>query len=404
MTIRCILPFFMSLLALTSLWGQGKLKKPYQLYEAAESVYNYGKFNEAIQLLNQCLTVDPGFSDGYALRASAKEQLNDLPGALTDYSIYLEQIPENPDVLLSRAILRFKIGFMESAREDFNLLLTLNSTETNTVFFKQNMSVDDKNPAMTTATNSHHAYVFNYLGLIELKLKNVAEAINHFDAAIRLDSKEPDYFVNRGIVKTHFNDSSALMDFERALLLNPNHTLAQHNVSALKEKLKQSMTLEERLTQTIEADSALLYPYLERAQQRYESGQYKGALDDYLMALKIDNSNVEIWLACGLCREKLKDYTGAFSDYTKAIDLKEGYAKAWLNRGNVLLKLDRDEDAIEDYNVALLYNPEYILAFYNRAMARIKLKNNVEACVDLKKAEKLGMKIDEKMKLKICSH
>jgi tetratricopeptide (TPR) repeat protein len=381
--------------------AQEKPKKPEVLHEQAERVYNEGKYKEALLLLNECLKVNPGYMEAYPTRAAVREQLKDEDGALVDYSIYLEKYPLHPEVLMSRALLRYKIGFYEQAEEDFFRLLLLPPGETNSVFYKKSMSVDDKNPMVTTQ-GSHTSHVYNYIGLSESKLKHFEKAKAYFDTAIRLDNKEPDYFVNRGLTKETLKDSSAIQDYESALKLNPNHALALHNLTALKSKKVQTMSTEDRLTQTIAIDSTMLLPYLERAQQRFESKYYQGAVDDYTDALEIDSSNVEIWLGRGLSREKLKDFKGAFSDYTKAISLKENYDKAWLNRGNVLLKLERYSDAIEDYNVALIYNAEYAPAFYNRAMARIKLKKNAEACADLKQAEMLGMKVDEKLKAKTC--
>jgi tetratricopeptide (TPR) repeat protein len=401
MHARVILLFVLCCYTLNSA-GQVKPKKPEQLFEEAEAVYNDGKFREAIQLLDECLKLNAGYFDAYALRAPAKEQISDLDGALTDYSIYLEKFPDNPDMLMSRAVLRYKIGYYDQAREDFLKMLTLNSSETNSIFFRQNMSTEERNPMMTTTQQGHGPYVFNYLGLIDFKQKNFQAAIVSFDTAIRLDTRQPDFYVNRGLAKESLNDSTAIKDYEAALQLNPQHTLAKHNLDAWREKKLQKLSPEERLTQTIEADSTMLYPYLERAQQRFEGGYFKGALEDYNQAISMDSSNIEIWLGRGLTREKLKDYTGAFSDYTKAIDLKEDYAKAWLNRGNVLLKLERYNDAIEDYNVALLYWPDYPLAFYNRGMAKVKLKKNPEACADLQQAEQLGMKVEAKVKSKIC--
>jgi tetratricopeptide (TPR) repeat protein len=303
---------------------------------------------------------------------------------------------------MSRAVLRYNLGFFDQAKDDFSKMLTLSSDVTNAIFFRQDMSVNDKNPMMTTTQQRHNPIVFNYLGVTESKLKNHKAAIVYFDTAIRLDPKEPDFFVNRGLAKESLGDSTALQDFETALKLNPDHTLAQHNLDAYKAKKLQTMSAEERLTKTIEVDSTMLYPYLERAQQRYESGYYKGALEDYTHALELDQNNVEVWFARGLTREKLKDYQGAFSDYTKAIDLKEDYAKVWLSRGNVLLKLERYNDAIEDYNVALVYRADYASAYHNRGMAKIKLKKDSEACLDFKHAEELGMKVEEKIKKKVC--
>jgi tetratricopeptide (TPR) repeat protein len=277
----------------------------------------------------------------------------------------------------------------------------MNPSETNTVFYRQNMSLGDRNPVMTPESG-HKSYIYNYLGLIESKLKNHKQAIAYYDSALVLNPDEPDYFVNRGLAKEALNDSTAVTDYERALKLNKQHTLALHNLKALKSKQGQSVTYEDRLTETITADSTMLYPYLERALQRFEGGYFKGAEDDYTMALEIDQSDEQIWLGRGLAREKLKDFEGAFSDYTKAIDLKEDFFKAWINRGNVLFKLERYSDAIEDFNAALIFQPNYAPAVYNRAMAKMKMKNKTGACADLRLAEELGMEIENKVKSKIC--
>jgi tetratricopeptide (TPR) repeat protein len=399
---RSLFLFILLLIVFRTAWSQDKPRKPFQLFETAEQEFSSGNYEATLSLLDECLKLNPGYMEAYPLRGGAKEQLNDLPGALTDYSIYLEKFPFHPDVLMSRAVARYKLGFYDQAKEDFRNLLKLQSNETTAIFYKQNMSVDDKNPMMTTSQEGHNAFVYNYLGLIEYKMKNPRLAIAYYDTAIRMESKEPDFYVNRGLAKETLNDSTAIVEFEIALRLNPNHTLAKHNLEAHQAKKIQVMSVEDRLTRTIEADSTMLYPYIERAQQRFESGYFEGALDDYNQAAELAPNNFEILFARGLTKEKLKNYDGAFSDYTKAIEIKENYPKAWLSRGNVLLKLERYDDAIEDYNVALVYQSDYSLAYHNRGMAKVKLKKNAEACADFKRAEELGMKVDGKIKAKVC--
>lgn len=381
--------------------GQDKPKKAYELFEEAESAYNEDKYAAALGILDECLKEYPGYFEAYSLRGSVKEILKDSDGALTDYSIYLEHFPDNLPVLLSRAILRYKIGFYEQAKEDLFRLLKMNPSETNTIFYRQNATVGDNSPVMT-AESGHKSYIYNYLGLTAAKLKNHHNAIAYYDSALSLNPNEPDYFVNRGLSKEAVNDSTASADYEGALKLNYRHTLARHNLSALKARQGQTVTFEDRLTETIQEDSTMLYPYLERAIQRFEGGYYKGAVEDYTNALNIDPKDAEIWLGRGLAREKLKDYEGAFSDYTRAIDIREDFFKAWINRGNVLYKLERYSDAIDDFNVALIYQANYAPAVYNRAMAKMRMKDKQGACEDIKLAEGLGMEIGAKVRSKIC--
>ncbi len=402
MNMKAFLVVVLSTVHLASV-AQDRPRRDYELHEEAESLYNDGHFSRALALLDQCLKQNPGYMEAYALRAAVREQMNDQEGALTDYSIFLERYPDRVDVLMSRAVLRFNIGYYEQAREDLQHLLLLPPPgETNVLLFKKSASVNDRSPIVTTTQGQHVSYLLNYLGLVDMKLGNFQSARHYLDSAIQRNPREPDYFVNRGLVKEKLGDSTAYLDYQTALVLNPGHTLAKHNLKALNAGHDIEASEEARLTQTIEADSTMLYPYLERAQQRYQSKYYEGAIDDYTSALEIDSTDVEIWLGRGLALEKVKDYRGAFSDYTRAIDLQPDFAKAWLNRGNVLVKLDRFEDAIEDYTVALIYYPDYALAFYNRAMALLRLKRNEEACGDLQKAQALGMDVDEKVKSHAC--
>jgi tetratricopeptide (TPR) repeat protein len=381
--------------------GQDKRVNSSRLYEQGEAAHNAGNYKLALEYLNRCLKESPGFADAYFTRGSTREQLRDLSGANTDYNIYLELKPDQPEALLSRATVRYQLGLYDQAKTDFLRLLTLPPGETQTIFYNRSASTSGSNQIMTAQGNIK-PQILNYLGLVETKLSHYKEAITWLDSAIQLNPKQADYYVNRGIAKEGVNDTTAMQDYETAITLQPDHTVALHNIAVFKRKKGETVSMEDDLEKAIESDSSMLYPYLERAYQRMEGGYFKGALEDYNQALEIQNKDPEIWLNRGHVKEKLNDFKGAYSDYTKAIELDEKFDKAWLNRGNVLSKQGRLEDAIEDYTVAITFNPEYAAAFYNRAIARQKAKQFAEACQDLQKAETLGLAVDEKMKKEIC--
>jgi len=286
------------------------------------------------------------------------------------------------------------------AREDFTLLLKLPPGETNKIIFRQDAGGTDK---IFTQQGSNHASIFNYLGLIETKLKNYELALTYLDSALKLDPQESHYYVNRGIIHEHVMDTTgAIADYRHALRIDPTDGSAIHNIAVIKRSRGEHNESEKLLDDAIAQSPSLPYPYAARAYYRFNNKYFKGALEDYDQVLRLEKNDEESWLYRGMVKEKLKDDDGAFVDYTEAITLKNDYARAWLTRGNLLNKLNRQKDAVEDYTVALTWYPEYGLAFYNRAIARQKLGDLQQACEDLVQAEKLNVKIQAGLKEKIC--
>jgi tetratricopeptide (TPR) repeat protein len=396
--------FGLFVFTIVSVQGQSKNQAATLLFEQGEIFLNNGQYPEALQRFNQCLQQSPEYAEAYRNRAYIKQQLRDIEGANIDLSIYLEQKPDQPEALFSRATLRYQLGKYLQAKEDFTKLLKLPSLgETNTIYFKSAAaSTTGVTEVMTVQSGNMAPLIFNYLGLIDTHLKKYASAIVWMDSAIALDAIQPDYYVNRALAKEGINDSTAMLDYKKALTINPNHSIALNNLSIAKRKQGDVTLADESLELAIESDSSMLYPYLERAYQRMEGGYYKGAEEDYTRALAVDDRDFEIWFNRGLAREKLKDWTGAYTDYTHAIELNEKLDKAWLGRGNVLTKLSKYNEAIEDFTVAILFRPDFALAFYNRAIAKEKLKQIGQACMDLNRAAELGMKVEARLKSKIC--
>jgi len=396
-TLCCITILLASLYAS----AQEKRSDVRKICETARAAYENAEYSKALTLLNKCLDEDPANADAYLCRAATREQLGDLKGAHTDYSIFNEMQPNQAEALYSLATLRYKLGFYEQAKADLVRLLTLPHGETTTVYFRVGATTTGANQ-VTTKASGMDALVFNYLGLVETKLGNYKQAIQWLDSAIMLQEKEADFLVNRGIAKEAMKDTTAHKDYEKALKINPDQAAARTNLANLKRNSGNNEESMNEIERAIESDSSMLHPYLARAFQRMEGGYYKGALDDYDRAIELERGNPEIWLNRGIVKEKLNDLKGAFADYTVAIELNEKYEKAWLNRGNVLSKQGKYKEAAEDYTVAITFNPEFAFAFYNRAIALQKQKQPALACEDLKKAEALGYAVNEKVKKEIC--
>jgi tetratricopeptide (TPR) repeat protein len=371
------------------------------LFKLGEKAINERSYRTALAHFNECLRIDPFFWDAYSLRAFSKEKLNDQKGALTDYNIYLESHPEDNDALFARAILRFNYGQWEVAKEDFSKLSTQVKSETNALFFQTNKE-GQATKIVSTQSNMSALYQ-NYLGLIDWKMLRYKESIYHLDSAIKLDIKNTDYWLNRGLIKQAFKDTlGARTDFEKAVELDPSNALAAHNIAVLsgfKGNLKDS---EKQLTEVIRNNPSLSYPFAERGYVRSKLTNWKGALEDFNSAILIEKNDPTYYFNRGIAKEKLKDFTGALADFTYATNLKPDFDKAWLTRGNLLTKMKRLKEAIQDYTIAISLYDGYGIAYYNRSLAYHKLGNLKEACLDLQTAQRYNMPIDAKVMQSIC--
>ena len=382
--------------------GQESKKRGAAFYfEKGEQSLSKKEYIPAQAHFNECLRLDPRFAEAYRLRGIVREHLGEKAKALTDYNIYVDLKPTDSEALFSRAVLRFDAAQYLLARQDFLLLLTLPPGETNTVYFSQE-KYSDSNGKVFTAQGTSKDYLYNYLGLIETKLSRYAIAISWLDSAIKLSPTNASYWINRGTAKLEKMDkTSASADFEEALKLDPENSLAMHNLATLKSA-GESEASEKLLTEAIEKNKNLPYPRAERAYLRLQKNDLKGALEDYNEVIRLEPKQEENYINRGLVKEKMKNFQGALNDFSKAIELDEKNDKAWLCHGNIMSKLNRWTEAIEDYSVAITLNSEYGLAYYNRSIAYQGAGKMKEACTDLRKSEKSGVKVSGKVKEKIC--
>lgn len=371
-------------------------------FEKGEDAMSRKEYVKAHAHLNECLRLDPRYVEAYRLRGIVREHLGESAKALTDYNVYVSLKPTDAEALFSRAVLRFEAKQYLPARQDFLLLLKMPQGETNTVYFGQEKYGSGTSKVMTAQTGGKD-HIYNYLGLIETKLERFHIAIAWLDSAVKLAPGNVNYYVNRGKAKELSHDKpGAIADFEQALKLEPDNSLALHNLAIMKASAGDSEASDRLLTEAIEKNKNMPYPLSERAYQRFQRNDLKGALEDYNEVIRLEPKDDETYVNRALVKERMKDQEGALLDYSKAIELNDKNEKAWLGHGNMMCKAARWKEAVEDYTQAIALDSHYALACYNRAIAYQSTGDLKSACLDLKKAEQLSLKVDQKVKEKIC--
>jgi len=84
------------------------------------------------------------------------------------------------------------------------------------------------------------------------------------------------------------------------------------------------------------------------------------------------------------------NFQGAIADYNQAIRIDPNYAFAYYNRGNAKFFLKDYQGAIADYNQAIRIDPDYGNAYGGKGLVRIFVNDRLGGCADISRAIGLG--------------
>ena len=73
--------------------------------------------------------------------------------------------------------------------------------------------------------------------------------------------------------------------------------------------------------------------YFNQGVEKYNAGNYQGAIDDYTKSIEMNSQNADAYYNRGIAKYDSEDYQGAIDDYTKAIEIDPEYTSAYDNRG-----------------------------------------------------------------------
>ena len=121
---------------------------------------------------------------------------------------------------------------------------------------------------------------------------------------------------------------------------------------------------------------------------RFNKGDYRGAIDGYTKAIRADSLNFAAWFHRGTAHEHLREFDLALADYDRAIQLVPRFGLAHHYRGHVHSRVAANDLAIADYDRALASVGEVVIdaqgmtipvdrasVYYDRGNAYFRLKS-----------------------------
>ncbi|MEK7486348.1 MAG: tetratricopeptide repeat protein [Planctomycetota bacterium] len=181
---------------------------------------------------------------------------------------------------------------------------------------------------------------------------------------------EQDY-IQKGLIKMQSNDfKEAILDYTKAIQLNPQSLLAYLHRGLCKKNLRDFAGAIEDYTKILEMDSHNASAYNNRGLARKLSNKLDLALNDFTQAIQYDPENSLYWSNRGLVLAEKKEYQKALESFTHAIQLNPLDADLYLERGNIYFNLNQWNSALENYNQSITIDPNHDSAYLNRGVIK----------------------------------
>ncbi|KAG8516456.1 Tetratricopeptide repeat protein 6, partial [Galemys pyrenaicus] len=222
--------------------------------------------------------------------------------------------------------------------------------------FKRALEVfsrSDKGPSAVAAS----ADCLYYLGLCYLADGNTQLAFDSFTQAVKANPEFAEGFYQRGICKIKLQKDGSILDFNRALTIDPNHYQAYLSRVAF-------YGLQGRYSKAIlNCNEAIkIYPrsvraFIYRGVLKYYNKTYKLAIVDLTTAVNMDKTSYIAYYNRALCYTKINEIQMALKDYGIVLLLNAGETvtlNTFINRGLIYAELEQYGFALEDFKQAAL--------------------------------------------------
>ncbi|MCE9547053.1 MAG: tetratricopeptide repeat protein [Planctomycetia bacterium] len=162
-------------------------------------------------------------------------------------------------------------------------------------------------------------------------------------------------------------NSVALIQFEQAVELNPEHWKARQNrgVSyAELGKLKEALS---DFSRVIALNPGYANAWFNRGELYYQQGDLAAAQKDYTEAIRRSPEEPAFYQVRGNVRHQLKEFDDAMNDYNRSIELDDKNAISYIYRGDTETTMGQYEQAATDYRKAIQLNDQLGRAYQSTA-------------------------------------
>lgn len=380
----------------------------------------------SVKRFNTALKMDPTYIRAILCRAEAAEKVNNINGAILDYTRAIHMKPESIDLRMTRGRLLLKKNHLESASFHIKQCAAMDDGKNSSPTQKAAVQSFLKNytyairvletavrttPIVNLFTllgrtkmkaklykdaivNLNHALkmyepwdvrqswpkesgeVFFLIGVCHMELKEYKSALESFNVSLKTNPTFAEGYFKRGLVRMKLGVSKGVSDFNKALSYRPEYYQAYLGRAAYYGMNKRHAKAIMNCNEAIKIEKESIRAYLYRGALKYNIKSYSLAIKDLSQAIRMDSSCALAYFNRAVCFHEKKYHFHAIKDYSIVLMLNSNlHMKALLNRGLLYYQIGDVDTAIHDFVAAMEEDPDNPKLHHTLGLCYHKLGN-----------------------------
>jgi len=360
--------------------------------------------------------------------------------ALNQLDLAVEASPQNPEVYLHRAQLRYRLGMETEANRDIELVARMSPVATDLfgingpksqldllAFYPEDLymelSWDDRMAAYETllldwydaisgeevtddmaeleAAASHLAII-----LESIAQQDWYRAERELDHLSLIRATTSTVYDLEGLIAMGKNDlEEATIFFRMAIQQDPLNAIAWCNLGVAQRQNNFVEGALASINKAIELSPTLSMGYFERALLHKEKGNLEEALKDYSTITMLEGvGHLPTLFNRSLTFKKMGKFSAAINDLDFIVQLESEEATPYKVRGNIYLLTGYYNKAIHDFTTAIEKDNDLAEAYFNRAVAHLLNYDVLPACLDFEESAARGYERGTEKQVYFCSN
>lgn len=162
-------------------------------------------------------------------------------------------------------------------------------------------------------------------------------------------------------------ESEAIRNFQVAISLDPNCSLAIHNRAVTLAQQNNAEAALRDFNRVIELNPGLAIAYRNRAELLASLDRFNEAVRDYTRAIDGLPDDAQLYRARGIALQRLGNFDHASADFDRALQLAPNDPDAYTQRGNLAAERGNFEQAVGDFGQAITIDANWAEAYRSLA-------------------------------------